>query len=276
MTSQTYDLIALDMDGTLLNTQKKIDPQTLEAIQEADAQGKTVVLSTGRCFADLQPYPELTAHVHYGVLESGALIYDFKNEAILHRTAFDADAIRTIAAISGAEDMMVQTMSNGIVTVDAEGMKNMSHFQMGAFQPLMEAIAEPCDNMHDFMLEHLWDFEKVNLFHATPEGRERTRARLSMLSLELADAETTSLEISPGNVSKGSGLSWLCDYLKLPIERTIAVGDSYNDLTVLRTAGLSVAMGNAVDQVRETAQVIVADNDHNGVAEAIHTYLLSD
>lgn len=84
------------------------------------------------------------------------------------------------------------------------------------------------------------------------------------------------LELSPAAVDKGIGLEMLCKYLNIPVEETIVVGDSFNDLPILRKAGLSVAVANAREQVRELCDVMVTDNEHDGVREAIETYLMAE
>ena len=90
----------------------------------------------------------------------------------------------------------------------------------------------------------------------------------------MAYSEISSLEISAQGVDKGVGLKKLCEYLDIPIDQTIAVGDADNDLGALKYAGLAIAMGNANEHVKKIADVIVADCDHEGCAEAIETYLL--
>lgn len=90
----------------------------------------------------------------------------------------------------------------------------------------------------------------------------------------MLNAGDTSLEISPLGVTKGYGLKKLCKHLNIEVEQSIVVGDADNDLDVLKTAGLAVAMGNANANVKKIADVEVMDNDHDGVAEAIYKYLL--
>jgi hypothetical protein len=90
----------------------------------------------------------------------------------------------------------------------------------------------------------------------------------------MAFSEIASLEISAQKVDKGIGLKKLCEYLGISIDETIAVGDGYNDLEALKAAGLSIAMGNAVEEIKEIADVVVADCDHDGCAQAIEQYLI--
>ena len=88
-------------------------------------------------------------------------------------------------------------------------------------------------------------------------------------------AEENSLEVSPANVTKGTGLTWLCNHLGFGINKAIDVGDAENDIDAIATAGLGVAMANAIDKVKEIADVVLEnDCDHSGCAEAIEKYLL--
>ena len=94
--------------------------------------------------------------------------------------------------------------------------------------------------------------------------------------MTMAFSEKTSLEITPAGIDKGTALKKLCDLLDMDIQQVIAVGDAPNDHAILETAGLAVAMGNAIDSVRQLCQTVVADNDHHGVKEAIDRYLLHE
>ena len=107
--------------------------------------------------------------------------------------------------------------------------------------------------------------------------RERIRDRVveRRLDVEWAYTEWASLELTARGVSKGSALEGLCRALGIPVEASIAVGDSGNDLDMVRRAGLGVAMGNASPDVLEAADVVVADNDHGGCAQAVRDYLLA-
>ena len=87
-------------------------------------------------------------------------------------------------------------------------------------------------------------------------------------------AETSAVECSPLGISKGSALRRLCQSLGIDLEHTIAVGDSDNDLDILRSAGLGAAMGNCNDRVRYVADVVLRDCDHGGCAQAVDEYLL--
>ena len=104
---------------------------------------------------------------------------------------------------------------------------------------------------------------------------EATKKILSKYDLVFNYAEGNSLEVSPANVTKGTGLTWLCNHLGFGINKAIDVGDAENDMDAIATAGLGVAMANAIDKVKEIADVVLEnDCDHSGCAEAIEKYLL--
>ena len=85
-------------------------------------------------------------------------------------------------------------------------------------------------------------------------------------------AEKTALEISPKNISKASGLKELCDFLKINLSETVAVGDAPNDTEILKTAGLAVAMGNATAEIKNLANFVTDDNDHDGIVKVIEKF----
>lgn len=169
---------------------------------------------------------------------------------------------------------MLQVMVDGISYVEAADVKNMPHFQMAVYQPLYEATTACVDDVRAFAVAHAHEINKMNMYHATSEGRLRTQERLADLPLDFTYAENTSLEVTPLGISKGTGLADLCEVLGVSIEEAIGVGDAFNDVPMLEMAGLGVAMGNSNEAALKAADVVVGDNDHDGIAEVIGQYLL--
>ena len=266
-----YCLLAADMDGTLLRTDKTLSRETLDAIDQAEAAGNLIVLSTGRALTELGDYSDELEHVRYGILASGALIYDFKEKCPLQRTTIPVDLLDEILTAADLEDVMIQGLGESMIVFKQSDFDHIDHYHMAAYKPMYERMGTFFDDVVSYMRGKA--FNKVNLYHTSPESRDRTYARLKHLPLTFAYAEATSLEISPDNVSKGKGLKDLCDYLGVPLEKTIAVGDGNNDLDIFAIAGLAVAVANANDRVKKAADVIVSDNDHDGVKEAIERFL---
>lgn len=268
-----YKLIAFDMDGTLLNSQKRISEHTLDAVNRAFDAGKEVVLSTGRCVAELREYFVQMPRLRYVICSSGAILYDIKEEKILYSNCIPVDTVREILKASKKEDLMVHLLAIESI-VQKTDIPQMERFGMGVYQPMYEAVTTQVDDIYEYYEQAPFEVPKLNLYHASTEGRDRSRKRLENLDLVLADAERSSLECSAPGVTKGTGLIRLCEHLGIQINETIAAGDADNDLNILQTAGLAVAVGNANEHVKTVADVIVKDCNHDGCAEAIERFLL--
>lgn len=270
-----YKLAAFDMDGTLLNSDKEIRESAISACRRALKAGKIVALDTGRAVSELSPYPFTEMGIRYGSCTCGTVIYDFQKQKVLAQKTIPADLIPLLMKAACEEDMMVQVMLSGVSYVEPGDVANMAHYQMSAYQALYEETTSYAENILAFALENADQINKINMYHTSDESRARTLSRLSHLPLDFTFAETTSLEMTPKGVSKGSGLADLCTVLGISIGEAIGVGDAFNDVPMLRMAGLGVAMGNSNEAAIEAADVIVGDNDHDGIAEVIDRYLLS-
>lgn len=270
-----YEMIAFDMDGTLLNSQHEIAQSSLTAIAEAVARGKKVVLATGRPLSELKTYlPDLTS-VRYGVLTSGALVYDFARQKVLTKKVLPKEAVQSIIDLIQAGDIMLVIMLDGQGYVQKQQLERISDYHLTKFQQLYEDTAVMVDDMPRFLVEHEAAFEKINLYHLTTEARRHSRKVLESYPLALVETEVTGLEVTALGADKGQGLSFLCDYLGLEMSTVIAVGDADNDESMIGLAGLGLAMGNANARIKSLADAILADNDHDGCAQAIRDYLLA-
>lgn len=269
-----YDLIAFDMDGTLLTSKKHVSENTRAAVKKAAEAGKQVALATGRCIAELKDCGDELADIRYMVCESGALIYDSWKDQILHRETLPESLVEFVLQAMTDEDVMPYYFVEGQAVTERRKLEQLEHYLMGIYRPMMERICVQVEDAAVNYRQHKPGLEKFNLFCASATIRERMREKLQNLSATFAYAETASLEISPLNVSKASGLARLSSILHIPMGHMIAVGDADNDEPMLRTAGLSVAMGNSLAHIKELCDIVVADNDHDGCAQVIEEYLL--
>ena len=264
-----YRLIALDLDGTLLNSRKEIPEETVRAIRTVCAAGKTVVFNTGRAVSELTEQIALLPEVRYAVFASGAGLYDIRERKYFGLHAIPAHQARRIMSLARTKDVMPQIVLPDADVIQASHMEQLEHFNMGVYRPLYEKAMTLVPDIHAFAESCREPVLKLNLYHADPAERILSRRQLETRELELVYSEISSLECSAEGVSKGSGLERLCRLLELPPESCIAVGDADNDIPMLRSAGLGVAMGNAPDYVKTAADRIVSDLDHGGCAEAI-------
>ena len=273
--STKYQLIALDMDGTVLNDRKEIDAETRSAIYEALTAGVEVVFCTGRSFSEMRDILKEFPDMHYLCGESGALVLDLQKGETLHREEISREIAEIMMAAGKRKDLMTCVFSDGICCVKRAHMLYMDQYQMGQYQKMYEKICHPMDgDVLETLLKEKRPMEKINLYHTSPDERLETRKWLKQqkIQAELVDSEISSLECSPMGVSKASGLKSLCDKLGFGMEQVVMVGDADNDIEAMKAAGMAVAMGNANEHVKEICDVEVADNNHQGCAQAIRMF----
>lgn len=269
-----YQIIGLDMDGTLLNSNHQVSKKTQQAIQKARQNGKIVALSTGRGISELIEYESVLQDIQYYICESGGLVYDSSLKKILYQQCFDRRLIQEILCAASKYDAMLYIMSNGMCYAEQSAIENLEYYHMGQYKKMMQETVYQVDNIIELYQKQPMEIEKINIFAASVDIREHVYQELKHLEIEMVYAEKTSLEISPKGVHKGSGLIWLCQHLQIPLEKTIIVGDGENDRAAFQVAGLSIAVGNASNAIKEICDVIVGDHDHDGCAEAIEQYLI--
>lgn len=262
-------LLALDMDGTLLTSKKAVSRRTQDALCRLAARGIALALCTGRNADEaLWSLGGTTGPIRYGVLVSGALTYDFETKRALEAHPIAAPVAEAIVRAAAAEEAMAALIYPDACICRAEDASHMDLFHMGIYQSMYQGVYHFADNLAGYIEEHPQDIVKAEVYHRSTESRARTRRRIEGLGVRLADAETTSLECSPEGISKAEGLEALSRELGIPLSDMAVAGDAANDLDALRAAGCAIAMGNAIPEVKKIADLVVADNDHDGIAEA--------
>lgn len=272
-----YDLIAFDMDGTLLNSRNTVSESSKEAIEKAIDSGKKVVICTGRAVKAVELYKENDLqNVRYYVCENGALLYDSTEKVIMSVTVIPENLVSEIIDLIVERDCMVIVVSNGHNQSSRKDVERMEHFCAERYKELQFKTGTLRDNVCTDYREERFPVEKLNIYCASVEAREELFDHIKQLPVTIVRAEKTGLEVSPLHMTKGVGLHRICEILQVPLDKTIVVGDSDNDVEMMKIAGLSIAMGNARECVKDICKVTVADNDHGGCAEAIWKYLLRD
>lgn len=267
-----YKLLALDMDGTVLNSQKKITPRTKNAIDNLMRRGVYVVVGTGRDLAELSDYRADFNGMNYGILMSGGLIYDFFNDKPIKVHGLDEETIFKLIDFGLEVDAMIHLHTVRQSLAREVDIQDMEAFGMGIYQNMFDRICTRYTDAKEFVRTHPGEVVKVNLYHRDKSSRDKNFARISDLNLSISFAEAFNLEMSPANVTKGSGLVELCDFLNVDRADTVAIGDAPNDREILQIAGVGVAMGNAKDDIKKIAAFVTLDNDNDGVAFAIDKF----
>ena len=280
-----YKLLALDLDGTLLDRTSHVSEENARAVREAQLAGVQVVLCTGRHLADVQMFHEqLLAPVDWAVTANGAMVCRMDGTEEIAWAGLDETDCRTILDVCDRHgtDPSFYTASqtyfgNGFRRL-LEILRKEGHKPSANEQDTTGYIAD-MDGWNALLTKGL-RFTKAILFDENPETVDRIIAALEQTErFELAPSIMyggllKDVEVNRKGVHKGAGLAQLAAHLGFTMREVMAIGDSDNDLTMLRMAGLGVAMGYAGAHIHAAADVSTAENTENGVAKAIEQYLL--
>ena len=260
----------------MLDSRKRIPPEVREAVREADAAGVALAYDTGRAVPELDEMFAEFPEIRYAVFSSGGGLYDRETGHAHALRPLRPESVRQILALARTKDLMPQIVLADRDVIQDSHLRDLEHFNMSIYRPLYERTMTLVPDIFAFAEAHEDQILKLNLYHADPQERIRTRQQLAEAApgeMELVYSEISSLECSRAGVHKGSGLEGLCRHLRLSLAECAAVGDAENDIPMLRAAGLGIAMGNAGPAVRDAANRSVDDNDHAGCAQAIRIAL---
>lgn len=269
-----YSLIALDMDGTLLNSELKISPGNRDAVRRAAQAGKQVVISTGRCLSELRSVMRELPEIRYLVCENGSCVYDTKYDHTIHVDPVPTQEVLNILQLLRGERAVIQVFHENQSYFNAKDVEWADACRVGNYRDLFRSFSAFDPKLFENYARRPFRIEKINIYFENVRDRERVKAQLSARPLKLADSIGYMLEAVSSLADKGRGLRMLCEHLGVPMEETIAMGDNMNDVEILQAAGFSAAMGNACPGAKAAATIVAPDCDHDGVAWVIDRYLL--
>lgn len=268
----TIKLIAIDIDGTLLTSHHQVTNEVKEALHLAQKQGVKIVLCTGRPYLGVKKIVQelgLTKEEDYVITYNGSLVLNCKTKEKISLFELTHDDYLDV-------DMMARKLGSSLLTETEEAIYTSNrdispytiHEAYLTTMPLKyrtpEEITSDLDIVKMMMVN---DPEKLKVIEEKlPESfRER---------FTIVKSAPFFLEILNKEVSKGSALKKLAQHLGLTAEEVMAIGDNENDIPMLQYAGLGVAMGNAKEEIKKHAQKVTKTNDENGVAFALHSYVI--
>ena len=264
-------LIALDVDGTLVNSRQEVTPATVQALQAAADQGIHVVLCTGRMLSECQELLAKLPMIQFAVTCTGTQTFDLRNGQSIARHGLTAAELKEICSHLWDLDVMLQIFDDrdGLMHNDAALLADAERFCGSELANAIRRYHKPEEDLRSYVEAYEGPTNKIHMFFGSAADKQTALERFRGLNYEFMDSMFTDLEIMPGQVDKGVGLQDLAEHLHFAPEEVMAVGDGGNDAGMLRYAGLAVAMGNAGDAVKALAHRITDDNDHDGVAKAV-------
>ncbi|MGL5328604.1 MAG: sugar-phosphatase [Peptostreptococcaceae bacterium] len=268
-----YKLIALDIDGTLLNSDKKITTDVFDSIQEAKKSGAKVVLSTGRPLPGVTPLLNelnLTDEGDFVICFNGAVVQEVKSERVISNIEMSHNDFVNIYSFAKevGTNIHISTPTNVVTPQEVPS-------EFTVLEATLNQI--PIVYMPEEEINDAITFCKVMIIDESDKLDEISQN----IPKELSDNYTIVrsakhfLEFLNKKANKGNALKALCENIDMPIEKTIAVGDEENDRHMIELAGLGVAMGNARDSIKEIANHITKTNNEHGVAHVINEFILN-
>jgi len=268
-----YKLLVIDVDGTLVNRYGNISLKDREALAKAHDVGVPVSLSTGRVLkACLSIIGQLSLD-SYHIFFDGALVSSPSQGKEVYAQPISKVVVRQMVEFAQSHNIDLELFSVTHYFVERETWSTEAHRQFFGVQATMV----------DFT--NLWERERIikgGLVTTTPQEVAKARRFCHQFSdrLHFSWARTPAypgvdfINLLAPRVSKGKALETLASHLGVSLTEVIAVGDGTNDIPLLTSAGLAIAMGNAPDEVKAIADYITLDVDYSGVAAAINKWLL--
>lgn len=266
-------LITIDIDDTLVNSEKQITPRVKQALQTATNQGVKVVLATGRPLSGVQDY---LTQLHlanqsdqFAITYNGSVVQTTAGEQLGgHELSLaDYEKFKAIAekynSYIQVESLSYAITANTMVNRFANGENNMVRMPL-KFQPVSDMTTD----------EHYVKFMFIDEAEKIDELAEHMPQELKD-EYYIVKSTPNFLEVMHKQSTKGNGLQLLADKLGIDMSETMALGDQHNDLTMIAASGIGVAMANAVPEVKATADVMTTSQNEDGVGLAVEKWVLN-
>ena len=288
-----YKLIAIDLDGTLLNSYGQVSEKNKRVLNDAIEQGIEVVLASGRSSNSIKNIATDLKNAKYIICGNGSLIYDLQKEEIIYDKFIEKKKALQIIQICEqnsiyynvyTENMVIaKTLDNNVLFYHQEN-ANKSDSKKTKIN-LVENIYEYVDNLENenilkftisdkssiifnSIIKKLREIKNIDVLDVAHMSRKIIKSGTEEISLEYYYTEITS-----ENVDKWNAIIWLAKNLNINESEIMAIGDNVNDKLMIQNAGLGVAMGNSAPYIKEIADEVVATNNEDGVAEAVEMSL---
>lgn len=268
-------LIALDLDGTLLNTQKQLSEENRAALTRAARAGIHIVPTTGRFFDGMPDTVRALPFIRYAITINGAEVADRRTGEELYKADIPLERALELMRYLDTLPVIYDCYQDNAGWI-SEHLKARidSTVKDPHFRKMLHELRKPVPELKAFVTERGRDIQKIQFFIPTPELRQELLETLPKMYPDLAVSSSVSenIEVNAAGATKGKALLGLAERLGIPREGTMAFGDGLNDLSMLEAAGVGVAMENACAEAKAAADYITLSNNDHGVAYAIEKF----
>ena len=289
-----YKLMAIDLDGTLLTSTGEVTENTRAALKKAKQQGTEIVLASGRPISSTESLAVELGVDNYLISGNGAAVYDIKEQKIIYDRFLSKEQVLEIAKLCEQnsffynvyteDEVIASSLNYNILFYHKENVKKIEEKRthINIVQNIAEYIEQSgkekflkmtvCDEsrfIFNSIIKRLKEIDGIDVLDVEYMSRKKIKS-----GTDDVDIQYYYTEITNENVNKWTAIEFLLEKLKIKKEEVLAIGDNMNDIEMIEGAGLGVVMGNSNPKMKEIADEIVADNNSEGVLEAIEKFIL--
>jgi len=265
-------IIALDLDGTLLNSDKQLTPGNLSALERAAAVGYVIVPTTGRFFGAMPEVIRQLPFLRYAITINGAQVEDLKTGEVIYRAEMPWQQCIELMQLLDTLPVIYDCYMDNDAFMTEELKQYIDEFISSPhYRKMFHDLRKPVPELKAYLAQRKTDIQKVQFFMKDPQLRLQLLEELPQRFADICVSSSVpgNLEVNQARANKGEALLALAAHLGLKREDTISFGDGLNDISMLKTAGIGVAMANACPEALAAADRTTLSCDEDGVAYAI-------
>ena len=289
-----FKLMAIDLDGTLLNSTGEVSEGTKLALQNARVQGTEVVLASGRPISSTKTLALELGVDNYLISGNGSVVYDIQKDEIIYNKFLTKEQVLEIVRmceensfyynIYTEEEVIAKSLNYNVLFYYKENVKKAEdkrthinivenvekYIEESGYENFLKiTVCDESKLIFNSIMKRLKEIENVDILEVEYMSKKRIKDGTDDVEIQYYYTEVTNK-----NVIKWSAIEFLMEKLGIKANEIVAIGDNLNDKEMIENAGLGVVMGNSNPKMKEMANVIVADNDSEGVMDAINKFVL--
>ncbi len=266
-------IIAIDMDGTLLNEEKQISQNNISALKKAIEKGVEIVPATGRAGNGI-PQQLLDLNPTYAITANGARVMNLKTGECIFEKLLPRDIALKAYDILIKYDLVLDLFQNGVGISTKANMEISKKLLPENILKYVSSTRVIVDDLRAFVAQQENGIEKWTMFFSDETQRDKAWHEMEQMGLLPVSSLPRNMELSHPETSKGVALEVVAKACGLTLSHTMAIGDGGNDLEMVEMAGIGIAMENGMENVKAVADFCTDTNDNDGVAKAIEKFVL--
>jgi Cof subfamily protein (haloacid dehalogenase superfamily) len=275
-----YKMIAMDMDGTLLTTDKVVSQGNRDALKKAGDMGIKLVVCTGRIFTSAWAYADLIGTEAPIIASNGAYIREKDRDEVVYMKTLPKEDIYKAVKIVKDHGFQPHLFSSDTIFTEKKIFTAKLYDKQNESLPKDKqvniVITDNLGKMIDENSNIILKIVVVSEMDEIDKLNELRNERINEIDASVVSSAPNNFEIMSKGISKGNAVKILGETYGIPPKEIICIGDSENDISMIKYAGVGVAMGNAIDELKVAADYITDNNDNDGVAKAIEKIVFNE